>query len=180
MIPSRYLISHHLITFYYVQIYILPYLYPLSDIPNLIYLLQNIVLMKSAFTRITSHYSTAILVLIFFFMEYIAELSEHIGINDHAIKLEKEKQLLFGPIYSLGPIELEIWKTYIKTNLANNFIRLFKYPVKLPILFDQKPNKSLCLCIDYWDLNNVTMKNQYLLLLIDELLDKLGQTKQFT
>ena len=57
-----------------------------------------------------------------FSTEYAAELPENTGINEHAIKLEEDKQPLFGPIYSLEPVELEILKTYIKTNLANGFI----------------------------------------------------------
>ena len=32
------------------------------------------------------------------------------GANKHAIKLEKGKQLLYGPIYSLGPVELKTLK----------------------------------------------------------------------
>ena len=50
--------------------------------------------------------------------------------NKHAIELEKDKQSSFGPIYSLVLVELETLKTYIKTNLANNFIRLFKSPAR--------------------------------------------------
>ena len=80
--------------------------------------------------------------------------SEHIGMNDHFIKLEEGKQPLFRPIYSLGPVELETLKMYIETNLANGFIWPFKSPAKALILFNQKPDKSLCLCIDYWGLNN--------------------------
>ena len=79
--------------------------------------------------------------------------------NEHAIKLTKSKQPLFGPIYSLGPIELETLKTYIKTNLANSFIRFFKFPIEAPILFNWKPNRSLCLCVDYWSLNDIIIKN---------------------
>ena len=69
--------------------------------------------------------------------------------NEHAIKLEEGKQLLFGPIYSLGPIELETLKTYIETNLANGFIRPFKSPTEALILFDRKPDISLYLYVDY-------------------------------
>ena len=57
-----------------------------------------------------------------FSAEYAAKLPENIGINKHAIKLEEGKQPPFRPIYSLGPVELEILKIYIKTNLANGFI----------------------------------------------------------
>ena len=49
-------------------------------------------------------------------------LPEQIGVNEHAIKLEKGKEPLYGSIYSLEPVELKTLKTYIKTNLANGFI----------------------------------------------------------
>ena len=55
-------------------------------------------------------------------MEYAAELLKNTRINKHTIELEEGKQLFFGPIYSLEPIELKILKTYIETNLANGFI----------------------------------------------------------
>ena len=71
-----------------------------------------------------------------FSAEDAAELLENTGINEHTIKLEKNKQPLFGPIYSLGPIKLETLKTYIQINLANSFIWPSKSPVRAPILFD--------------------------------------------
>ena len=110
----------------------------------------------------------------------MVELSEHTKMNDHAIKLEEDKQLSFGPIYSLRSIELEILKTYIKTSLANGFIRSFESSIGALILFNQKPDGSLRICVDYWDLNNITIKNQYLLLLIGKLLDWLGRARIFT
>ena len=57
------------------------------------------------------------------FLEKLANvLSEQIGVNKHAIKLEDGKQLSYGLIYSLGLVVLKIFKTYIKTNLVNGFI----------------------------------------------------------
>ena len=79
--------------------------------------------------------------------------------NEHAIKLEEGKQPPFGPIYSLGPIKLETLKTYIKTNLANSFIQPSTSPAGVPILFDKKSGESLRLYVDYWGLNNITIKN---------------------
>ena len=75
---------------------------------------------------------------------------------------------------------METLKTYIKTNLANGFIRLSKSPAGAPILFDKKPDGSLRLCVDYRGLNNITIKNQYPLPLIGESLDRLGRAKRFT
>ena len=95
-----------------------------------------------------------------FLAENAAELSENTGMIEHAIKLEEGKQPSFGPIYSLGPVELETLKTYIETNLSNNFIRLSKSPAGAPILFDWKPDRSFRLYVDYQSLNNVTIKNR--------------------
>ena len=115
-----------------------------------------------------------------FSVENAAELPENTGINEHAIELEEGKQPPFGPIYSLGPVELETLKTYIETNLANGFIRPSKSPAKVPIPFDRKPDRSLRLCMDYRGLNNITIKNRYPLPLIGESLDWLGRAKRFT
>ena len=125
-------------------------------------------LFNKAFTEVLTKYSNYNNV---FLVENTAELSENTGINEYAIKLEKGKQLLFGLIYKLGPVELETLKIYIKTNLANGFIQLSKSPARALIFFDKKLDKSLRLCIDYWGLNNITIKNWYPLPLISELLN---------
>ena len=114
-----------------------------------------------------------------FSMENAAELPENTRINKHVIKLEKVKQPPFGSIYSLGPIKLETLKTFIDTNLANDFIWPSKSPAGASIFFNKKPNKSLRLCVDYRSLNNITIKNQYLLPLINKLLDWLSRAKKF-
>ena len=68
-----------------------------------------------------------------------SELPEHTGINDHAIELvDGCQQPPYGPIYSLGPVELETLKAYIETNLANGFIRLSKSPAGAPIILEIK------------------------------------------
>ena len=79
--------------------------------------------------------------------------------KEHAIKLEKGKQSPFRLIYSLGLVELETLKNYIKTILANSFIQPFKSPAGASILFNRKPDKSFHLCVDYQSLNNITIKN---------------------
>ena len=86
--------------------------------------------------------------------------------NENIIELEENKQPPFRLIYILGPIELKTLKTYIKTNLANGFICPSKSPARAPIFFNQKTDGSLHLCVNYWGLNNLTIKNQYQLSLI--------------
>ena len=86
-------------------------------------------------------------------------LPERTEFNEHAIDLEDGKLPPYGPIYSLGPVELETLKTYIETYLKTGFIRPSKSPAGAPILFDKKPDGSLRLCVDYRGLNNLTIKN---------------------
>ena len=96
---------------------------------------------------------------------------EQTGINEHIIKLEEGKQPSYGPIYSLGPVEFKILKTYIETNLANGFIRASKSPAGSSILFIGKFNGSFCLYVNYQGFNNLTIKNWYPLPLIGKSLD---------
>ena len=89
---------------------------------------------KEAFTKVPAKYLDFANV---FSPDLVSELPKHTEINDHAIKLVNGyQQPPYGPIYSLKPVELEIIKAYIKTNLANGFIRLSKSPAVTPILFD--------------------------------------------
>lgn len=78
-----------------------------------------------------------------FFKKSAAVLPNRSEINKHIIDLEPDKQPLYRPIYSLGPVELETFNTYIEANLANRFIRSFKSLEGALIFFVQKPNESL-------------------------------------
>ena len=116
----------------------------------------EILLFDKALTEVPAEYTNYSNV---FSAEYVAELSENTRINEHTIKLEEGKQPYFRPIYSLKSVELETLKTYIKTNLANGFIWPSKFPIGALILFNKKPDRSLYFCVDYWSLNNITIKN---------------------
>ena len=115
-----------------------------------------------------------------FSLDLASKLIKHTGIINHAIELVDGQQPPYGPIYSLGPMELETLKAYIETNLANKFIKPSKSPAGTPILFDRKSDDSLRLCVNYRGLNNLTIKNRYPLPLIGESLDRLGRARRFT
>ncbi len=108
------------------------------------------------------------------------ELSENTGMNEYIIKLIEGKQSPYGLIYALSPVELEILKAYIETHLKTGFIQPSKSPAGVPILFDEKPDGSLRLYVNYRGLNNLPIQNWYPLSRISEALDRLGQTKWFT
>lgn len=106
------------------------------------------------------------------FMKKLAEiLLNYIRANEYKIKLKKGKYLFYGYIYRLEPVEFMILKTYIKTNLVNNFIRPTKLLIQAFIFFLQKSNNNFCLYINSCKLNNSTIKNRYLLPFITEFLN---------
>ena len=79
----------------------------------------GVLLFNKAPTEISMQYSDYSNV---FLTEYTTELLKNTGMNKYIIKLEECKQPLFGPIYSLRSVELEILKTYINFSRANGFI----------------------------------------------------------
>ena len=99
---------------------------------------------------------------------------------DHEIKLEPGTQPTFRPIYALSEKELQELRKYLDENLKKGFIKKSESPAGYPILFVPKKDGSLRLCVDYRDLNRITIKNRYPLPNIGELQDRLKGAKWFT
>ena len=77
------------------------------------------------------------------------------------------------PSYRMAPAELTELKAQLEELLSKGFIRPSISRWGAPVLFVKKKYGSLRLCIDYRQLNRVTIHNQYPLLRIDELFDQL-------
>jgi hypothetical protein len=99
---------------------------------------------------------------------------------DHEIPLVADAKPVFGSIYNMSETELQFLKDYIDDMVAKGFIRPSKSPFGSPVLFVQKPDGSLRLCVDYRKLNEVTIKNRYALPLMSELFDRLKNAKYYT
>jgi hypothetical protein len=82
-------------------------------------------------------------------------------------------------IYNLSLIELKILKSYIEDNLIKDFIISSVFSSSALILFIKKKDDELRLCVNYKSLNVVTIKNKYLLSLIQRLFDILQKTVRF-
>ena len=67
--------------------------------------------------------------------------------------------------------ELQELKVQLHEFLDKGFIRPITSPWGAPVLFSNKKDKTLRLCIDYRELNRVTIKNRYPLMRIDDLFD---------
>ncbi|GKA39192.1 putative reverse transcriptase domain-containing protein [Tanacetum coccineum] len=75
--------------------------------------------------------------------------------------------------YRLAPSEMKELSVQLQELLEKGFIRLSSSPWGAPVLFVKKKDGSFRMCIDYRELNKLTIKNRYPLLRIDDLFDQL-------
>jgi hypothetical protein len=73
-----------------------------------------------------------------------------------------------------------VLKENIMKLLEMGHIRPSNNPYESPVLFVQKKNGSLHMCIDYRGLNKITIRDQFPLPRIEELLDQLAGARYFT
>ncbi|KAB2631036.1 S ribonuclease [Pyrus ussuriensis x Pyrus communis] len=75
--------------------------------------------------------------------------------------------------YRMAPAELRELKVQLQELVDKGFIQPSTSPWGAPVLFVRKKDGTLRLCIDYRQLNRVTIKNRYPLPRIDDLFDQL-------
>src|SRR5437016_12635144 len=76
--------------------------------------------------------------------------------------------------------ELLAVREYLQKHLEKGHIRPSTSPAGYPVLFVPKKDEGLRFCVDYRQLNNITIKNRYALPLISELQDRFQGAKWFT
>ncbi|KAH0672805.1 hypothetical protein KY290_025037 [Solanum tuberosum] len=99
---------------------------------------------------------------------------------DLGIDLLPDTQPISIPPYRMAPAELKELKEQLKDLLEKGFIRPSHSPWGAPVLFEKKKDGSLRMCIDYRQLNKVTVKNRYPLPRIDDLFDQLHGASHFS
>ncbi|GJX65787.1 putative reverse transcriptase domain-containing protein [Tanacetum coccineum] len=75
--------------------------------------------------------------------------------------------------YRLAPSEMKELSDQLKELSDKGFIRPSSSPWGAPVLFVKKKDRSFWMCIDYRELNKLTVKNHYPLPRIDDLFDQL-------
>jgi len=99
---------------------------------------------------------------------------------DHAIDLKEMFKPRKGRIYPLSKNERKEVQNFVEDQLRKGYIRPSKSPQTSPVFFVGKKDSSKRMVIDYRNLNDQTIKNNYLLPLIIELIDNMGSKKVFT
>ncbi|MCI30823.1 RNA-directed DNA polymerase (Reverse transcriptase), partial [Trifolium medium] len=82
--------------------------------------------------------------------------------------------------YRMSASELKELKKQLEELLEKKFIRPSVSPWGAPILLVKKKDGSMRLCVDYRQLNKVTIKNKYPLPRIDDLMDQLVGARVFS
>ncbi|XP_065881830.1 uncharacterized protein [Euphorbia lathyris] len=113
------------------------------------------------------------------FLDELPGLAPHREVDFTIDTLPRVAPISIAP-YRMAPIELEELKKQLEELLDKGFVRPSTSPWGAPVLFVKKKDGSMRLCIDYRQLNRVTVKNRYPLPRIDDLLDQLKGAKIFS
>ena len=82
--------------------------------------------------------------------------------------------------YRLAPPEMQELSSQLQELLGKGFIRQSSSPWGAPILFVKKKDGSHRMCIDYQELNKLTVKNRYPPPRIDDLFNQLQGASWFS
>ena len=99
--------------------------------------------------------------------------------ENHIINLKFDKKSSYDFLYAFSKKEFQILWYYLLKNLALSCIREFFNLVETSILFVFKKNNNLQLCVNYWDLNIIIIKNKCFFL-IEKTLNRLINVAYFT
>jgi len=99
---------------------------------------------------------------------------------DHAINLIEDFVPRKKGTYLISREEKEKVREFVEEQLRKGYIRLLKSPQTSPVFFVGKKDKKKRIVQDYRYLNKGTVKNNYPLFLISDLIDTIGTKKIFT
>jgi len=98
---------------------------------------------------------------------------------DHVIHFKKDAQFLVFTLYNINHDKILKLHHYLNENLSKDFIQVNHFQMIIFVLFIKKLKEELCFCMNYQDLNVITVKNWYSLSLISETLNHLSWVKIF-
>ncbi len=99
---------------------------------------------------------------------------------DHVIEVMPRVAPPAKAPYQMSHEELKEFKIQFKELFTKGYIKPSKLPYGATVLFVQKKDGTLRMCVDYKALNKVTVNNRYPLPQIDDLFDRLSGIKMFS
>jgi len=100
--------------------------------------------------------------------------------QDHHIPLLEGKMPPYEPLRPLNEEKMRPLREYIEVNEERGWIRASTSLAGAPIHFVKKKDRGLRLCVDYRQLNEITVKDRTPLSLIGESLDQLSNATIYT
>ena len=99
---------------------------------------------------------------------------------DHTVDLKEEFKASKAKVYPLSRNKREEVQKFVDKHLKKGYIRPSKSEQTSPVFFMGKKDGGKCMVMDYRKLNRQTVKNNYPLPLITELVDNMGSKQVFT
>jgi len=99
---------------------------------------------------------------------------------DHTIDMKEDFKQSKAKVYPLSRNEREEVQKFVDEHLKKGYIRPSKLQQMSPVFFVGKKDGGKCMVMDYHKLNRQTVKNNYPLPLITELVDNMGSKQVFT
>jgi len=107
------------------------------------------------------------------FFEINISLFSKYNKNNYTINLQFNIKLLFKSLYILFEKKLAVFRDYLFKNQILEYICKSINCTNISILFVFKKKNIFRFCINYRELNSITIKNRYLLFFIKKILNRL-------
>lgn len=92
---------------------------------------------------------------------------------DHAVTLVDNARPANSRPYRYSPLQKDEIERQVCAMLRSGIIAHSMSPFAVPMLLVKKKDDTWRFCVNYWWLNDITIKNKFPLPIVDELLDKL-------
>nr|GEU67845.1 reverse transcriptase domain-containing protein [Tanacetum cinerariifolium] len=113
------------------------------------------------------------------FQVYLAQVTSKKAEDKSEEKRLEDVPIVPRSLYRLAPAEMQELSTQLQELSYKEFIRPSSSPWGASVLFVKKKDGSFRMCIDYSELNKITVKNRYPLPRIDDLFDQLQGSRVY-
>ncbi len=96
--------------------------------------------------------------LIVFFKKNVDILSLH-WVHDYVIHFKEDAQFSVFTLYNMSRDKILELRCYLNENLSKDFIQVSHFQTIIFVFFIKKLKEELCFCVNYRDLNAITVKN---------------------